>query len=286
MSETFDDILNDCIDKMANGQSIEACLKLYPSHSQDLAPLLKMAKLTMTVAALPEYKRNAKVQGLIKLKKQIKQDKKPNNNLFQLFMRPLTKPLMLGFLAILLVSVTAGGTTIASADSKPGDTLYWVKISRESLSLKLPRSDFSRAHRHAELAKVRGEEMRELLEEGNFNSAKPMISKIQNHLGQSAVYSGLIIAMDPIEMPLIPGNSHRTSAINKLRSLLTNDSAKLSNNLSGLLSNETEANRFLIIQFIRQSELRYRMILEAMDNNASPSKRVFWRIETKTFSKR
>ncbi len=286
MSEIFEDILNDCLDRMTNGQSVEACLKLYDSYSRELAPLLEVVILTMNVVALPKYKRSAKAQGLIKLREQIRQTKKPNKSLLQIFMRPLTKPLMLGLFMILLASVTTGGTTIASANSKPGDTLYWIKTSQENLSLKLPRSDLSRAHRQATLANVRGEEMRKLLQEGNFSSAKPLISKIQKHLRKSAVYSGLVIAMDPIEMPLISDVNRSTSAINELRSLLTNDSTKLSNKLNELLSNETEANKFLITQFIRQSELRYRMILEAMDNEALPSKRVFWRVETKAVRKR
>ncbi len=36
----FHDILNDCIERMASGQSLEACLRLYPDEAERLRPLL------------------------------------------------------------------------------------------------------------------------------------------------------------------------------------------------------------------------------------------------------
>lgn len=41
MNNDFDKILDECIDRMNNGQSIDECLKLYPDYSEQLEPLLR-----------------------------------------------------------------------------------------------------------------------------------------------------------------------------------------------------------------------------------------------------
>jgi len=40
MSKSFDDILDECVDRINRGESIEDCLGSYPEHSEQLQPLL------------------------------------------------------------------------------------------------------------------------------------------------------------------------------------------------------------------------------------------------------
>jgi len=40
MSKSFDDILDECVDRINRGESIEDCLGSYPEHSEELQPLL------------------------------------------------------------------------------------------------------------------------------------------------------------------------------------------------------------------------------------------------------
>ena len=47
-----------------------------------------------------------------------------------------------------LVPLLKTAATMASSESVPGDTLYWVKRTKESISLMIPQSDMSRAERH------------------------------------------------------------------------------------------------------------------------------------------
>jgi hypothetical protein len=43
MSKDFDQILDECIDRINSGQSLEECLELYPEFAQELEPLLRAA---------------------------------------------------------------------------------------------------------------------------------------------------------------------------------------------------------------------------------------------------
>jgi len=40
MSKSFDDILDECVNRINRGESIEDCLGSYPEHSEQLQPLL------------------------------------------------------------------------------------------------------------------------------------------------------------------------------------------------------------------------------------------------------
>ncbi|MBE2181931.1 MAG: hypothetical protein IAE89_00775 [Anaerolineae bacterium] len=47
----FHDILNDCIERMAAGQSLEVCLRLYPDDAERLRPLLEAGAQTRHLLA-------------------------------------------------------------------------------------------------------------------------------------------------------------------------------------------------------------------------------------------
>lgn len=54
MSEDFDRILDECLDRINSGQSLEECLKLYPKFARELKPLLRVAsELHNKIASMP-----------------------------------------------------------------------------------------------------------------------------------------------------------------------------------------------------------------------------------------
>ena len=81
----------------------------------------------------------------------------------------MANSIVLGFALVLMTAVAAGGTTIASADSVPGDPLYWVKTTKESITLRMNSSDMAKAQTHARLAGERGDEMRKLISNGRLH---------------------------------------------------------------------------------------------------------------------
>ncbi|MEE9324890.1 MAG: DUF5667 domain-containing protein [Dehalococcoidia bacterium] len=63
MSRELEEILNDCIDRLIEGESIEACLTKYPQHAEELKPLLQAAQIALSSSALeprPEFKAAAR----------------------------------------------------------------------------------------------------------------------------------------------------------------------------------------------------------------------------------
>ncbi|MFC1998968.1 DUF4382 domain-containing protein [Chloroflexota bacterium] len=46
MSDKFDKILNDCIDRINGGQTVEDCLADYPDHAENLQPMLESMQIT------------------------------------------------------------------------------------------------------------------------------------------------------------------------------------------------------------------------------------------------
>jgi len=63
MGRELEEILNDCIDRLIEGESIEACLTKYPQHAEELKPLLQAAQITLNSSVLeprPEFKAAAR----------------------------------------------------------------------------------------------------------------------------------------------------------------------------------------------------------------------------------
>lgn len=65
MSDRFEDILNECIDRLLQGESLEQCLQRYPEQAAELKPLLQVALEAQEASAVeprPEFKAKAREQ--------------------------------------------------------------------------------------------------------------------------------------------------------------------------------------------------------------------------------
>lgn len=65
MAEEFGYILDDCIDRLLRGESLEQCLQRYPEQAAELEPLLRVALTTYQASAVeprPEFKVQARQQ--------------------------------------------------------------------------------------------------------------------------------------------------------------------------------------------------------------------------------
>jgi hypothetical protein len=171
----------------------------------------------------------------------------------------------------------AGVTTAASSDSVPGDTLYWVKTTKESIQLRIPRSDANRAEAYAHLATVRGSEMRRLVERGRFADAESVMKRMNRHLGRSAVYAGVDVSPRP-EMPIVFRGGVRTSARGRLRASLERDSRRMRAEMHSMLRDLPPAQRQFVQNFMRRSELGYRFMIYALRQDRSPGSVPFIRV--------
>lgn len=154
MSERdFADILNDCIDRLAGGQSLEDCTALYPQHAAQLHTLLTLGmKVRQAQAPVQEVQRvHSALRDQVQMAALRARQARPAPK--RSLWRTLT--LIAASFAVLLI---AG--IIFAQDSLPGDGLYPLKRLGESV-----QSGFSPALEKAFL-KRRIDEINTLMAQG------------------------------------------------------------------------------------------------------------------------
>lgn len=287
MSREFDNALNDCLERMARGECAGDCVDRYPRFARDLLPLLTTAQRTMRVSDSPEYRQRAKTRGLNLMLNVLEEGgMNRKRRLSVTIWRPMATPMLVGFVAVFLTLVAAGGTTMASADSVPGERLYWFKTTKENLTLRVPQSDMDRAQAHAELANVRGEEIEKLISNRRYAEAEMLTTYLMNHLNASASYAGVPMTADPIEMPRRSVQvRHRGSTI-VVRSTLEQNGSVHRTRLVGYIESAPPVQRLRIQRILYQSDLGYRMVIRAMADPVSAESHPFSRIESPVTSLR
>ena len=279
MSKQFDDALNDCLERIAAGDKLAACLGNYPQYRQQLMPLLQVAWATSNVAATVTPEPDAKARNFQRFTHAAHSVRRAPRwrSWLSAPWFPVARPIAVSVGTILLLVMGAGVTTAASSDSVPGDTLYWVKTTKESIQLRIPRSDDSRAEAYAHLATVRGSEMRRLVERGRFADAESVMKRMNRHLGRSAVYAGVDVSPRP-EMPIVSRVGFRTSARGRLRASLERDSRRMRAEMHSMLRDLPPAQRQFVQNFMRRSELGYRFMIYALRQDRSPGSVPFIRV--------
>ena len=63
MAEQFDHLLNECIDRLLRGESLEQCLQRYPEHAVRLEPLLRVAQAAYETSSTVEPRADFKAQA-------------------------------------------------------------------------------------------------------------------------------------------------------------------------------------------------------------------------------
>ena len=195
MAERFENILNECIDCVLRGESVEQCLARYPEQTRELEPLLRTAvgaREATGVEPRPEFKAQARYQ--IQSRLSAKGQKAEQKRMPVLGWVPRWAMVVA---AILLVVVLAGSSTVAaSSDSLPGDTLYPVKTATERVQLFFAFSDVAKANLQAKFAGRRVQEMARLAERGDIESLEDLAVRFREHLARIEGLSDQIMAAD------------------------------------------------------------------------------------------
>jgi hypothetical protein len=135
----FEQILEDCLEKLSGGETAETCLAQYPQYAAELRPLLAAAETMETGAQVhpqPEFKARARERLSKHMQANPRQAAKP-------VMTPLFR-LAFG-MATLLLAFFITGTALAQS-ALPEDALYpwkltseqaWLNIAPDPLGVKL-----------------------------------------------------------------------------------------------------------------------------------------------------
>ena len=275
-----DEILDECLDRLARGETVAECADRYPERKDELVPLLQVAAATMQVASSVSYRPEARARGLNRLTGAVARMDEPRPRRFPwlAWPAPAARPLASGLVIALFATGAVVGTGMASSDSVPGDLLYTVKTMREDISLMMPKSNMSKAREHVRLAGVRGEEIGHLVDNGTLAEVELVANRMTRHLNESAVFVGINISTNPMEMPHRPVEPSRRQEAVELVAYLQHHGDNLKAIFESHLRSLPPEDRRLILQIMRRSELRYRTLIAAFEGSGPP-RWAFWMIE-------
>jgi uncharacterized membrane protein YgcG len=180
MARKFDEVLDECLERVLHGETLEDCLKSHPEHAGQLEPLLRTAMVTQkatSVEARPEFK--ARLRYEIASRAQASARPVPPRSPFLVW----APRWAVAIVSICLIFVLAGGSTVAAASNTvPGDTLYSVKTTSEGVWLALTFSDAAKARLQARFAERRVREMARIIESGRMGDLQGLSARFNAHL--------------------------------------------------------------------------------------------------------
>ena len=277
MSDKFIEALNECLERLKRGESIQDCLRDNPTYAEELRPLLEVAISTMRAAesAAPDPAAKARNFERFSQAAAVHAIRKPSP--WRLRLRGLkfiARPVAIGAMCLALLVTGVGATTAASSEAVPGEALYWVKTTRENVESRMARSDESRANYEAKMAQVRGDEIQKLIERGHFTEANIAMGRMNSHLKKCARYAGISVTSNPVEMPFKPPAYVGREQANKLGNRLENDRRVFVVRVESVIwalppEKQGEAERML-----RQTNLGYALLIDTIVTD-SPVKRPF-----------
>ena len=274
-SREFDNVLNECLERLlVNGETIEQCLASCPERATELKPLLQtdlLAKSASVIQPRPEFKARARYQFHLALQEIVAKKSRP---LFGWHIRWATA------VAILLILLLTGGSTVAAADnSMPDGPLYGVKLATEQVRLKLTPSELGKAQLYASFADERVLEIARMAKEGKPEQVERATQRLNAHLAMIAqlvsIYeeeTEVLMAPAPAK---VPGSSRQAEDKSfpakeaNRRSKLRADMAYYAIHnpavLRAALRQAPEAAKPALLRAIAVSEANYEKALEALD---------------------
>jgi hypothetical protein len=182
MAERFEDILNECLERLRQGESLEQCLARYPERAGELEPLLQVAvasqKASLAVNPRPEFRTRARyeIQSQLHGKERKTEAKKVS------FAGWMPRWAVAVASVILIFLVAGTGTVAASTSSMPDDTLYPVKLATERVRLGLTRGDIKKARVDVRLADRRVKEIIYLAKKGDSRRLNKALLRLEGHM--------------------------------------------------------------------------------------------------------
>jgi len=196
MSEHFQDVLDECIERALQGESVEECLRRYPQQAAELETLLRVALATKRASSVVEPR--AEFKNRIRYKVQSRVAAKWRGTSPKKAPAAVWIPRWAVVTACLaLVLVLAGtGTVAAASGSVPGDKLYSVKMATEQVQWRLTFSQKAKARLQARFAERRVQEMAQLAGKGRTEQLEKLTSRFGAHLARIEQLAAQIRATD------------------------------------------------------------------------------------------
>jgi len=290
-NKELDNILNDCLERLLQGEPLEQCLRDYPQYAGEIEPLLQTAMSARKALAIQpgaEFKARARYQLQSVLK-----ETKARRGLPFFSWQPRWAPALAIGLAFLLAG---SGTVAAAGNSMPDSPLYPVKLATEQAQLRLTFSDIGKAKVYVELADKRVAEIAYMVNQGKPEEIEATVQRLNSHLamivslslaegvakGEPSEEAAPRLMQTPAagvaEAPTIGAAEtpvpeeaakelpEQAEAEAKLKELLKQNETAHPAVLRALLDKVPESAKPALLQAIANAEADYQKALEALDD--------------------
>jgi len=199
MADRFDDILNECTERLLRGESVEQCVQRYPEQAPELDPLLQVAAVARSASSAVEPRPEFKARTRYEIQSRLhSKDRKAEGKRTSMIGWMPRWAMVAACLALILV-FAGTGTVAASSDSLPGDRLYAVKTAVEQIQWKLTFSETAKAKLQAKFAERRVWEMAQLAKKGRTEEIGALALQFEAHLAKIEELAVQIRATDPVD---------------------------------------------------------------------------------------
>jgi hypothetical protein len=182
--------LIECLDALAQGESLEHILARYPQESAQLRPLLEAAASLSTLRREPSEA--AKMQSRQKFMAQADLLRRTSARQRAGFLPRFAT----GFIAAALVAIVLGtGAVAASGSALPGDPFYGLKRTVENVRLQSASSPAQRQELQREFEQRRRDEANELLD-ARRESEVEFTGPIESLQPNAWIVAGLVVQVD------------------------------------------------------------------------------------------
>jgi hypothetical protein len=178
----FENILDECLDRLARGETLEQCLHSYPEQAAQLEPLLRMAQAVSKASAIlprSEFKARARYEFHSALQAEVTKKRLP---LFSLKRR-----WAMALMVVSILLLAGGGVAMAASNSMPDSPLYPVKLATEQVQLTLTPSDMGKARLCAKLTDRRVAEIIHMACKGDVKQTDLATERLDKRLAMLAV---------------------------------------------------------------------------------------------------
>ena len=190
MDAQFEATLIDCLDALAQGQSVEQVLARYPGDAAQLRPILETAQTLPTLRMQPsEADKMKSRQNFLAQGEALRRTSSRRAAGF-------LPRFAVGFAAVAVVAIVLGtGAVAASGAALPGDPLYSLKRTVENVRLSTAVSAAARQELQQEFGQRRRDETNELLNTGRASEVEftgPIVDLQPN----AWIVDGLVVQVD------------------------------------------------------------------------------------------
>ena len=137
LDKRFNDLLDECLEQILKGVTVEQCLRKHPEQAQQLEPLLRTAlamKAAQAIKPRPEFKARARSEFQSALQEMATRKTRKFSFSWHLQWR-WQSGWAIAVMAIIAVILGGGGTVVMASNSMPDSSLYPIKLATEQVQL-------------------------------------------------------------------------------------------------------------------------------------------------------